>query len=151
MSELTKKRLNYNCIKWVTAIIVVCVLLANCGVKAPPVPPDYTPPPAVTDLGYTLEADGSVMLSWSLFGKERSKGTKVQGARIFRSKDSLENPECEDCPRIFNLVNDIPLEQGNLIYREPLQKGFRYYYKIIIYDEGNLESADSNVVSFEYQ
>jgi len=134
----------------IVLVIAICVLLANCGVKAPPVPPDYTPPPAVTDLGYTLEANGSVMLSWSLSGKERTKGTKVQGARIYRSKDSLENPACEDCPRIFNLAKDLPLEQGNMLFREPLQKGFRYYYKIIIYDEGNLESADSNVVGFEY-
>ena len=56
--------------KWITAVIAACVLLANCGVKAPPVPPDYTPPPAVTDLGYTLEANGSVALSWSLFGRD---------------------------------------------------------------------------------
>ena len=150
MNELTKKYWNSSYLTRLALAIVAGALLANCGVKAPPVPPDYTPPPAVTDLGYTLEANGSVMLSWSLFKKERSKGSKVQGARIYRSKDSLENPECEDCPRIFNMVKDIPLEQGNMIYREPLQKGFRYYYKILIYDEGNLESADSNVVSFEF-
>jgi len=150
MNKLTKKLWHHDCMKWITAIIAACVLLANCGVKAPPVPPDYTPPPTVTDLGYTLEENGSVTLSWGLFGKERPRGSKVQGARIFRSKDSLDNPECDDCPRIFNLVKDMRLEQGNMLYREPLQKGFRYYYKIIIYDEGNLESADSNVVSFEY-
>ena len=131
-------------------VVTAGVLLAACGVKAPPVPPDYTPPAAVTDLGYTLKADGSVMLSWNLSGKERTKGAQVQGARIYRSKDSLESPACKDCPRIYNVVKDLPLEQGNMFYREPLQKGFRYYYKIIVYDEGNLESADSNVVSFEY-
>jgi hypothetical protein len=137
-------------VAWIVLILVFGILLANCGVKAPPVPPNYAPPPAVTDLGYTLESEGSVVLSWSLSGKERDKGAKVQGARIYRSKDSLENPVCEDCPRIFNSIKDLPLEQGNMVFRDPLQKGFRYYYKIIIYDEGNLESADSNVISFDY-
>jgi hypothetical protein len=144
-------RLKIRCINWIPIAVAGVAFLTGCGVKAPPVPPDYTPPPAVRDLGYTLEANGSVLLSWSLIGKERPSGTKVQGARIFRSKDALDNPECDDCPRIFNLVKDIPLEQGNMLYREPLQKGFRYYYKLVIYDEGNLESADSNVVSFEYK
>ncbi len=141
----------YDCLKWPACVIFICLLVAACGVKAPPLPPDYTPPPAATDLGYALEANGSVVLSWSLSGKERAKGTKVQGARVYRSKDSLENPACEDCPRIFSLVKDLPLEQDNMFYREPLQKGFRYYYKIVIYDEGDLDSEDSNVVSFEYQ
>ena len=137
-------------VKWILIVMVVGVLLANCGVKAPPVPPDYIPPPAITDLGYELEENGSVLLSWSLTGKERPKGAKVRGARVYRSKDSLENPACENCPRIFKVVKDLPLEQYNMFYREPLQKGFRYYYKIVIYDETNQESADSNVVTLEY-
>lgn len=140
-----------NYINWISIVIVVGILLANCGVKAPPVPPDYTPPPAITDLGYTLEANGSVLLSWSLSGKERPKGAKVRGARVYRSKDSLEKPACEDCPRIFSVVKDLPLEQNNMFYREPLQKGFRYYYKIVLYDETNQESEGSKVVTFEYQ
>ena len=143
-------RSNHTFLKGIILVITVGVLLAACGVKAPPVPPDYDPPPAVKDLGYTLEAEGSVLLSWSLSGQERPKGAKVQGARIYRSKDSLDNPACEDCPRIYTMVKDLPLEHGKMLYREPLQKGFRYYYKIVIYDEGDLESADSNVVSFDY-
>ena len=151
MNQLTKKRPNSSRLKWIALVFVVGVLLANCGVKAPPVPPNYTPPAAVTDLAYALEADGSVVLSWSLSGKERTKGAKLQGVRVYRSKDSLENPACEGCPRIFSMVKDLPLEQDNMVFREPLQKGFRYYYKIVIYDESNMESADSNVVGFEYQ
>ena len=131
-------------------MIFACFMTTACGVKAPPVPPDYAPPAAVKDLGYALEADGSVVLSWSLSGKERDRGAKVQGAKVYRSKDSLENPACEDCPRIFSVVQDLSLEQDNMFYREPLQKGFRYYYKIVIYDESSLESEDSNVVSFDY-
>ena len=131
-------------------VFVVGVWLANCGVKAPPVPPNYIPPAAVTDLAYALEADGSVVLSWSLSGKERAKEARVQGVKVYRSKDSLESPACEGCPRIFSMVKDLPLEQDNMVFREPLRKGFSYYYKIVIYDEGNMESADSNVVSFEY-
>ena len=150
MQNLVKKRLNHNGLKWIAAIITVGVLLAGCGVKAPPVPPDLEPPPAAADLGYTLESDGSVVLSWRLDGTERPRGARVQGARIFRSKDALDSPACGDCPRIYTMAKDLSLEKGNMFYREPLQKGFRYYYKIVIYDEGNLESADSNVVSFEY-
>ena len=151
MKKATKaSSTHYRMIWTVVMVTAIGILLSGCGVKAPPVPPDYTPPPAVTNLGYTLESDGSVMLSWGLSGPERDKGAKVQGARIYRSKDSLDNPACENCPRIFSMVKDLPLEQGSMLYREPLQKGFRYFYKIVIYDEGNLESPDSNVVSFEY-
>jgi hypothetical protein len=151
MTKLTNKYSNPCRVKWIVLVLAIGVLLANCGVKAPPIPPNYTPPPAVTNLGYTLEADGSVRLSWRLSGKERPKGAKLQGARIYRSKDSLEKPACEDCPRIFNVAKDLPLAQNNMFFREPLQKGFRYAYKIVVYDETNQESPDSNVVSFEYQ
>lgn len=132
-------------------VIFACLVVAACGVKAPPVPPDYAPPAAVTDLGYTLEEQGSVVLSWSISGREREKGANVQGARVYRSKDALDSPACEDCPRIYNIAADLPLEQDKMVYREPLQKGFRYYYKIVIYDEGNHDSEDSNVVNFEYR
>ena len=147
---MKNKRSYKTSLKVIVLILALCFLLANCGVKAPPVPPDYDPPAAIKDLGYTIETDGSVVLSWSLSGKERDRGTRVKGAKVYRSKDSLENPACEDCPRTFSVAKDIPLDQKNLVYREPLQKGFRYYYKIILYDESSQESADSNVVSFEY-
>ena len=148
---MVNKRSNHNPVYRIAVVVAVFLLVVACGVKAPPVPPDYTPPPAITDLGYTLESNGSVLLSWNLSGKERPKGAKVRGARVYRSKDSLENPACEDCPRVFSVVKDLPLEQNNMFYREPLQKGFRYYYKIVIYDETDQEGADSNVVSLEYR
>ena len=150
MIEMQKNSYFDNHLNLSIVIVAICVLTAACGVKAPPTPPDYAPPAAVTDLGYTLEEQGSVVLAWSLSGRERGKGAKVQGARIYRSKEALDTPACEDCPRIYDIVADIPLEQDKMIYREPLQKGFRYHYKIVIYDEGNYESEDSNVVSFEY-
>ena len=150
MNGTYNKRYRCGRLEWPAFIIFICLLMAACGVKAPPVPPDYTPPVAIKDLGYAIEADGSVVLSWSLSGKERDRGAKVQGAKVYRSKDSLENPACENCPRIFSLIQDLPLEKDNLFFREPLQKGFRYYYKIVMYDESSQESADSNVVSFDY-
>ena len=150
MNEMQKNSYFDNYLNLSIVMVAICVLTAACGVKAPPTPPDYEPPAAVTDLGYALEENGSVALSWSLSGRERDKGTRLRGARVYRSKEALDSPACEDCPRIYTVAKDLPLEQGRMVYREPLQKGSRYYYKVIIYDESNRESKDSNVVTFDY-
>jgi len=137
-------------IKLFGVVMAACLMVTACGVKAPPVPPGYVPPVAVRDLQYTLEEDSSVVLSWSLPEPGEGEAFNVEGVKILRSKETLGNAECENCPHVYIEIKDMPLNKDNQRYRDPLEKGYRYYYKIVIYDDNNLGSGDSNVVSFEY-
>ena len=120
---------NLKFIKWGLFAIVVSVLLTTCGVKAPPVPSDYEPPPAITDLGYTLTADGSVELSWSLSrpgeGSQGRQGAGRKGVSIQRQPG--ETCMRKKCPRIFSpWSGTCPWSRVNCFSRENrCKKGFR--------------------------
>ena len=137
-----------NCLIFVSCIFM---LLVACGVKGPPVPPDYTPPAAVKDLKYSVDDNGIVSLTWSLPESDSKKTGQPESARMFKAQESLEEPVCEGCPLNFRLIKVLSLEKGNLVFREVLQKGYRYHYKVIIVDNTNRNSGDSNVVSLEYR
>ena len=139
----------YIMMKWLRIIAILCLFFMACGVKAPPVPRGYVAPETVKDLRHALE-DKSVALSWTVPEPENGKGYKVEGAIIYRLKNSLENAECKNCPLLFSEIKNLPVNKRNMIFREPLEQGFRYYYKVAIYDENEIKSGDSNIVRFEY-
>ncbi|MCG6910724.1 MAG: hypothetical protein LJE94_11450 [Deltaproteobacteria bacterium] len=136
---------------WLAFSVSIFLLLCACGVKAPPVPQAYRPPEAVEDLAYAISKDGIVALSWSLPETGSKQAGKAERVKIFRARESLENPACENCPLRFRMIKKLSLEKDKLIFRETLEKGYRYHYKLVILDDDNRESGDSNVVSFEYR
>ena len=129
----------------------ICVLLGACGVKAPPLPPAYNPPAAVTDLRYALEDDGVIVLRWTLPEKGAQQTGRPERAKVFRARESLQDPACDTCALKYRKIREVPLETGNLVFREGLEKGYRYHYKLVIVDDTDRESNDSNVVSLDYE
>jgi len=136
-------------LKHLAILIAICLILAACGVKAPPMPKDYLPPAPAKDLRHTID-NNSVTLTWTAPEPEGSGGYRIEEARVFRLKTPIGDTVCENCPIIFNEAGKLSVTNPKMVYRETLEEGFQYRYKIVLYDENGIESGDSNIVRFAY-
>ncbi len=144
----------------IPAIIILVFLLPGCGKKAPPVPPRQKPVPAVSDLKYNIDGD-ILTLAWTIpKGKEKAI---PDGFIVYRYKRPVSDSPCKNCPKLFQKVSDIPAditpdimidapgyENKNIEYREEIEKGFVYTYKVVLYAKNGVAGADSNYVEFNY-
>ena len=131
-------------------VVWVCLGIAGCGVKGPPVPPRLPSVPAVVDLGYTLSADAAT-LTWSLAAALSAKQAKEASFVCFRSRTPLASEPCETCPQLFEKVLTIPYADpspNRFAADVPLDGGFRYQYKIRLETRNGIGS-DSNTVAFD--
>ena len=132
----------------IAILIVPLFLISGCGIKGPPVPPSYVKPQAVSDLQYQVTGN-QLFLTWSIPPKDATKKNTVAGARVLRLKQSLKNTPCQDCPQVFTLIKKIPARSGTMQYQDIIDKGFGYYYKIVLYDTGNHIGEESNIIYVE--
>ena len=149
---------NYCCRSIIIRILIIVafsIFLSGCGKKAPPKPPRQEKPPVVDDLSYSLDGD-KLKLTWTIPEVKRKVKSGLGGFYVFRSKKSVSESDCKNCPKIFKRVADISLENmGNsgkdsIKYAEALEKGYRYIYKVVVYTTNGVMGEDSNVVDFTY-
>ena len=133
----------------VTILTMLLFLLSGCGIKGLPVPPRYEKPPAVSDLQYQVVGN-QINLTWSVPSQKRAPDNlTIAGAKVFRLKQSLKNLPCKDCPQTFRIIRKIPARSGTMQFQDTIDKGFRYYYKIVLYDVENQDGEDSDIVRVE--
>ncbi|MDO9109078.1 MAG: hypothetical protein Q7U40_00355 [Desulfatirhabdiaceae bacterium] len=140
-------------IKLMIAAMLLCLSILGCGRKEMPSAPRQVPPQPVTDLRVQLNGD-QVELTWS-FSKTLSGSEPIKGFGVFRASESVSE-SCSNCPFLFTRVADIPFLEGRegasvMTYRDTLEKGTRYRYKVICYSTTGLSSKDSNVVVAEME
>ena len=142
----------YRSYAYVTLAMIGLMLmgLSGCGIKGAPVSPGYTQPPAASDVEYRVEGN-QLFLTWILPPKHDSDTHPIAGAKVFRLKQSLEDKPCRDCSPSFALIRKVPARSGTMQVRDNIDKGFAYYYKIVLYDTENIDGDDSNIVGFEFQ
>lgn len=129
----------------------------GCGKKGPPRPPKRPLPPAVKDLRHTLQGD-RVELSWTLPGTAGGAAARPASFKLFRAVLTGEDIKCEKCPVRFEAAAEIPihkmaskkLETRSFQYTEMIDPGYRYLYKVIVFDQYGIGGRDSNVVQFDY-
>lgn len=139
-------------------LLAVVFVLPGCGKKGPPVPPRQKAIPAVNDLTYGI--DGTTLtLTWTVPPKKEKVKTDPDGFMVYRYKRPLSDSACKNCPKLFERVSDIPLnmqidkpgyKHKNMEYREEIEKGFLYTYKVIFYTKNGGSSTDSNYVEFSF-
>ena len=132
-------------------VILTLVLLlgvSGCGIKGSPVAPGYAKPPAVSDLKYEI-AGSQVKLTWSVPAKGTTGNHSVAGAKVRRLKQPLKNAACQDCPQTFAVIGNIPARSGTMQFQDTIDKGFGYYYQIVLYDAQNHNGEESNIVHVE--
>jgi hypothetical protein len=150
---------NYCCRSIIVPILIIVafsIFLSGCGKKAPPKPPRQEEPPIVDDLSHSLDGN-NLKLTWTISEVKRKVKSGLGGFYVFRSKKSVSESDCKNCPKIFKRVADISLEdmensgKDRLKYVEVLEKGYRYIYKVVIYTNNGVTGKDSNVVDFTYR
>jgi len=128
-------------------------LMAGCGKKAPPRPPGREEAPAVVNnLSKTISGD-TLSLTW---GPVAKKAADPAGFYVYRSKTRLTDSICPSCPVLFERIAVIPYPgQGAgdasfrpFEYRETLERGYRYIYKVTAYLQSGLTGKDSNTIDF---
>jgi len=135
-------------------LLAVGFVLVSCGKKAPPRPPGREEAPAaVGHLSKTISGD-TLSLTW---GSIANKAADPAGFYVYRSKVRLTDSDCRSCPVLFKRVAVIPYQgQGSgdatlrpFEYRETLESGYRYIYKVAAYSQSGSTGKDSNTVEFD--
>ena len=130
---------------------MLCLCFFGCGRKEMPTAPRQVPPHPVTDLA-AWASGNQVELKWSyseaLYGSE-----PINVFGVFRASEPISE-SCDNCPFLFKRVADIPTLDGQdgtivLTYRDTLEKGYRYRYKVIGYSTAGIAGKDSNMVTVE--
>jgi hypothetical protein len=147
--------------KWMAALLLVLAgssfLWIGCGKKGPPRPPRRPLPPVVKDLEYNLRND-IVALSWTVPGAASPSNSLPAAVKVFRSRLSVEDTGCENCPIRYALSVEIPIhkkrseksEPIRMSYTEFVAPGYRYIYKLTVFDQYGRGGRDSNIVKFDH-
>ncbi len=134
-------------------IMGLCSGSLSCGKKGPPKVPRWDPPPAVIDLGHRIE-NQQVVLTWSVPQKENRRQDDLAGFTVYRSKVTLSEADCENCPIQFKAIGDVPRIQKGKVeqmqFSDSLEAGYRYIFLVRGYGKRQMISADSNLVKFVY-
>jgi len=135
-------------------LLCIAVFSPGCGRKAPPIPPGQTRPPAVDDLSSSINGD-MLDLAWTIPDEKGKIASDLGGFIVYKSKTSLSESDCKDCPVLFKRIADIPIKEKDInkkiIYMENLEKGYRYIYKVTVYTNTDASGKDSNYIEFDHQ
>ena len=140
----------------IPAIIILVFLLPGCGKKGPPVPPRHKPIPAVSDLKYGIYGN-MLTLTWTIPKEKEKAKSAPDGFIVYRSKRPISDSDCKNCQKLFQKVSDIPADikidapgykNNNIEYREEIERGFVYTYKVVLYTKSGAQSRDSNNINF---
>jgi len=131
-------------------------ILYGCGKKALPEPPSGNRPPKVIDLGYSI-SENTIKLGWTIPKTSDKAKSPVTGFLIYRSKQSVSEADCANCPITFIKIEDVPVRGGvsgrpesSVVFAQTIEPGYRYIYKIKSYDDDGVAGKDSNLIDFTY-
>lgn len=133
-------------------LMLVLTLLNGCGKKAPPVAPRQTPLAAISDLKGELNR-GTVRLTWH----HAPDNARAAGYIILRAQSALSQPECPECPLVYQKIDTIPLSRSlgkkrHIIeFYHDVADGFRYTFNVRPYQSSGDQGPDSNAVVIIYE
>jgi len=71
------------------------------------------------------------------------------GIEIYRASRPLSEDACKGCPLTFEKLADVPAK--TLEYRDSLERGFRYFYRLRTTQGANIVSEYSETVEFDFE
>lgn len=137
-------------------LVGASLLMAGCGYKNPPVPPQSVVPKPIDDLLFSVGDDG-VELTWS-FPVQTIKGSSIENIsnfELYRAEIPLDQ-YCGNCPIPFaepmELDGGSPLD-GELRRKATyssslLRSGHKYFFKVRSRTSWWASSNDSNIITF---
>ena len=134
-------------------VLILTMAMAGCGKKGPPVHPGALPLPVVDRLEKQLDGD-LLVLSWEV--PEHVSFAEPDGFFVYRSKTPAGG-DCKNCPYIFEKASDVSPSESffggrsdKVFYRETLEKGHVYRYKVRAYTDDGLTGAWSEIAEVSY-
>lgn len=147
--------------KWLACLLLslggLSLAWLGCGKKGPPRPPKRLLPPVVKDLRHTIHGN-IVELSWTLPDTAEGSAADPAAIKVLRAKQSGEDISCEGCPLRFVVAAEIPIiaraseesEPQTFQFSEIIDSGYRYFYKVTVFDEDGFGGTDSNIIKFDH-
>jgi len=135
-------------------IVVAFFLIAACGKNASPLPPAQFKLPVVESLSSEL-AGNELILTWPIPEWDAPEGIDMAGFNVYRAKVEIKSA-CDECPARFEKIKAVRLDRlaaefgSTLEYRELLEEGHQYRYKVAAYTHTGREGEDSPVVKITY-
>ncbi|MGB9736015.1 MAG: fibronectin type III domain-containing protein [bacterium] len=129
-------------------LIIVLILLSQCGLKAPPVPYPLAKPVAITNLTAIARYD-SIMLLWSvpLKNTDGSNLKDIKGFNVIRAGIPITMIGTGEKEIYKQWRYDYkPKEQYMTIYDKEIHYGFRYTYLVFTITQNDIVSEPSNQV-----
>jgi len=128
--------------------VVILLVFSGCGKKGLPVAPvikgqSITAP---FDLKYK-SFDEKIILSWKHEIDKETAVVKPDGFEIFMAKKTFE--ACEGCPFVFEMVGFVSMPSKEFV--TPIEKGYKYYFRIQATNDENMRSEYSKTIQFEYK
>ncbi len=139
-----------NAFRYTTALVFLLTFFAfaGCGKKGPPLPPENKAGKVAAPYDLKLiHMDKDVQLAWKHEINEKSAALKPEYFEIFMAQKTFE--ACEGCPFDFKSagVVDMPMME----FYAPVQKGFKYYFRVQAVDPDKIRSPYSKTIQFEYK
>lgn len=133
-------------------MLLIGAFFYGCGVKGPPVPARLPSVPAVLDLACRVEGSSGT-LTWRLAESLPAGRTRRTTFGLYRSRSQIGQPDCDDCPVVFEKVSTLPYvapDNGWFSTEVPLNAGVRYLFKVRLETDG-AAGPDSLPVACEWQ
>ncbi len=90
---------------------LLLVFTTGCGRKGPPVSPDLPGLPEIEDVR-AQRVNAQIVLSWALPEKGEKGFEHIAGFYVYRTDAAPFGDDCEDCPRRFRQVGEVPYGEG---------------------------------------
>jgi len=128
-------------------------LLVGCGRKLPPIQPGAFPPPVVVDLTHEVRGN-EIFLFWSIPPVNPAKERAAAGFKVLRARQTAAEDECQTCPVPYRVIADIAASGrppgSRMTFRDALEPGFKYSYKLQSYTADEVVGKDSRSVAVTY-
>jgi len=123
---------------------ILLVLIMGCGLKGNPVVLDVSPDykQIVKNL-VAVSADDGIALKWDFY----DKSGLINSINIEKSEVGSAGNECKDCPRTFERISQIPVQEPVTVDKKiktfnftdkKIERGKTYNYRLMLCDDGGL-------------
>jgi hypothetical protein len=133
-----------------SAAALAAILLAGCGVKSPPIPPERAVPERIVGLDATSQKNG-VLLSWER-PDENAGGGKLRDLGSFEVERAENSGPFEDLIEIPVTDQDRFQQQRRFSYLDAgAQVGHHYRYQVISSTVDSYRSDPSNEAEITHE
>lgn len=124
----------------------------GCGIKAMPVVPGRSAPPAVSDLT-GVKTEGNVQLTWTVPHAQGKNEWAAEAVVVYRAGVSLQNGGCDHCPLRFAPIARLPVSAAGdrlkMHHLDTPDAGSRYTYKVVPVSDRDEMGLPSNLIEID--